>query len=307
MRLGLITDGLAALGLDEVLDFAADAGIECLELGTGNWSSAPHVDLDHLLESSNARHKLLDRVTGRGMAVSALNCSGNQLAPGPAGRAHDEVVRKTLRLAGLLGIDRVVMMSGLPGGPGDANPNWIVAVWPPENLAILNYQWEMAIRYWADLVTEAQRNGIRQIALENHACQLVYNPPTLHRLRDAVGDMVGANLDPSHAFWMGADPIAMVGALGEAIYHVHGKDADVRASAATRTVLETEPNDHVDSRAWNYVAVGRGHDQLWWSQFVAALRGAGYDDVVSIEHEDYSLDPQIGIRTSARILAAAIS
>ena len=42
--------------------------------------------------------------------------------PGTAGRAHDEVVRKTLRLAGLLGIDRVVMMSGLPGGPGDANP-----------------------------------------------------------------------------------------------------------------------------------------------------------------------------------------
>ena len=134
------------------------------------------------------------------------------------------------------------------------NPNWIVAVWPPENLAILNYQWEMAIRYWADLVTEAQRSGVRQIALENHACQLVYNPPMLHRLREAVGDdMVGANLDPSHAFWMGA-PIAMVDALGEAIYHVHGKDADVRAPAATRTVLETEPNDHVESRAWSYVA-----------------------------------------------------
>jgi sugar phosphate isomerase/epimerase len=182
-----------------------------------------------------------------------------------------------------------------------------VAVWPPENLTILNYQWDLAIRYWADLVSEAGRSGVRQIALENHAYQLVYNPPTLLRLRAAVGEVVGANLDPSHAFWMGADPIAMVGALGEAIYHVHGKDAEVRAPAATTTVLETEPNDHVDSRAWNYVAVGRGHDLRWWRRFIAALRGAGYDDVVSIEHEDYSLDPQVGVRTSARVLTAAIS
>jgi sugar phosphate isomerase/epimerase len=307
VKLGLITDSLAAFGLDEVLDIAADAGIECLELGTGNWSSAPHVDVDHLLESSTARRELLDTVNGRGLAISALNCSGNQLAPGAGGRSHDEVVRKTLRLAGLLEVDRVVMMSGLPGGPGDANPNWIVAVWPPENLAILNYQWEIAVRYWADLVTEAQRCGVRQIALENHAYQLVYNPPTLLRLRDAVGEIVGANLDPSHAFWMGADPIAMVGALGEAIYHVHGKDAVVGAPAATRTMLETEPNEHVDSRAWSYVAVGRGHDQHWWHRFVASLRRAGYDDVVSIEHEDYSLDPQVGVRTSAQVLAAAIS
>ena len=115
----MITDSLAALGLDDVLDFAADVGIECLELGTGT-GPAPHTSTSITCSKVRPATQVARQGHRPWLAVSALNCSGNQLAPGTAGRAHDEVVRKTLRLAGLLGIDRVVMMSGLPGGPGDA-------------------------------------------------------------------------------------------------------------------------------------------------------------------------------------------
>lgn len=70
---------------------------------------------------------------------------------------------------------------------------------------------------------------------------MVYNPETLFRLRDAVGPIVGLNLDPSHLIWMGADPILAARELGEAIHHVHGKDVRLeRHLSGINGVLETK-------------------------------------------------------------------
>src|SRR5437660_1408047 len=84
-------------------------------MGCANWATAPHLKLDSLLESAAARREFRARLADHGIGISALNCSGNPLHPGEAGRRHDEVTRKTIRLAGLLEVDRVVMMSGCPG------------------------------------------------------------------------------------------------------------------------------------------------------------------------------------------------
>ena len=149
----------------------------------------------------------------------------------------------------------------------------------------------------------ARDNGIRRICLELHGHQAVYNPRTLVRLRDAVGDIVGANYDPSHPIWMGADPLAAVRALGDAIYYVHAKDTRVEPiPAAIDGVLETRPAAEVGARSWNYVTLGFGHGEEWWRQFCAALRMAGYDDVLSIEHEDSLIDPLEGVRKSVALL-----
>src|SRR5690606_2179326 len=146
---------------EEMLGAAAELGIECLEFACGNWSSAPHLALDLLLESSEARREFVAKIAAHGLTISALNCSGNPLFPGAEGARQHDVTLKTFRLARLLGIDRIVMMSGLPGGPGDANPNWIVTEWPPECRTILKYQWdEVLIPYWRDLVGKARDNGI---------------------------------------------------------------------------------------------------------------------------------------------------
>jgi sugar phosphate isomerase/epimerase len=304
MKIGMLTDSVPHLDFDPMLEFSAELGIACLEFGCGNWSSAPHIQLDRLLESEGARREFLARIAGHGLAISALNCSGNPLHPGTEGARQHEVTVKTFRLARLLGIDRIVMMSGLPGGPGDANPNWIVTEWPPECRSILQYQWdEKIIPYWRELGQVARDNGIRRICLELHGHQAVYNPHTLDRLRNAVGDAVGANYDPSHPIWMGADPLAAVRALGEAIYYVHAKDTRVEpVPAGIDGVLETRPASEVGARSWNYVTLGYGHGEEWWRQFCAALRMAGYDDVLSIEHEDSLMDPLEGVRKSVQLL-----
>jgi sugar phosphate isomerase/epimerase len=308
MRIGLVTDGLPDLSFDALLRTAADLGIATLEFGCGNWSSAPHIDLDGLLGSQRARDDFMGQIAAHGLAISALNCSGNPLHPGKPGEAHRAVTSKTVTLAGMLGISRVVMMSGCPGGPGDANANWVTTAWPPEAARVLDWQWsEQVIPYWKGLVSEANAAGVERLCLELHGQQNVYNVASLFRLRQAVGPAVGANLDPSHLFWMGADPLAAVKALGSAIYHVHAKDTRINpAVAPVNGLIDVTPNDRIAERAWSYVTLGDGHNAAWWRTFCTALRSSGYDDVLSIEHEDIALPPLEGIRRSVALLRGAI-
>ncbi|MEW6631272.1 MAG: sugar phosphate isomerase/epimerase [Pseudomonadota bacterium] len=304
MKIGMITDSLGNLSFDEMLRASAELGLETLEFACGNWSSAPHIDLAAMLGSAVARAEFVAKVRDHGLTIAALNCSGNPLHPGPQGKKHRQVTEDTIRLANLMGIDRVVMMSGLPGGPGDANPNWIITDWPPECADIQRYQWDdCIIPYWRDLVTFSNNLGIRKLCLELHGHQAVYNVQTLFRLRDAVGETVGANYDPSHPMWMGADPIAAVRKLGSAIYYVHAKDTRVEPiPAAIDGVLDARPPNHYADRAWNYITLGYGHGETWWRQFCTALKQAGYDDVLSIEHEDMMLSPMEGMRKSVALL-----
>jgi sugar phosphate isomerase/epimerase len=304
MRIGFVTDSLGDLSLDGLLDTAADLGIQTLEFGCGGWSSAPHLNLDRLLEHEPERTSFVAKIRDHGLEISALNCSGNQLAPGARGKANDQVVRNTMELAKLIGVQRIVMMSGLPGGPGDRNANWITTAWPPEGQEILRYQWqEVAIPYWRDLVKHARENGIEKICVEQHAHQLVYNTETLLRLRDSVGEIVGVNFDPSHALWMGGDPLRAIRQLRGAIYHVHAKDTRIDPhNREINTLLETKPNERVAERSWNYVTLGYGHSEIWWRDFVIQLKQNGYDDVLSIEHEDYSMSPIAGIKQSIELL-----
>ncbi len=308
MMIGMITDSLGGLPLDAVLRTAAELGIERLEFACGNWSAAPHIALDALLESAPARCNFAGRLADHGLAISALNCSGNPLHPGEHGRRHREVTEKTIRLAGLMGVERVVMMSGCPGGPGDANANWATTSWPPEMQTILRYQWEeVLIPYWRGLAAQARGLGVGKLCLELHGHQNVYNVATFFRLREAVGDTVGVNFDPSHLMWMGADPLAAVAALGPAIYHVHAKDTRIEPAAAVNGRLETGPSEDAARRAWNYVTLGHGHDEAWWCRFCAALAAVGYDDVLSIEHEDVALPPLEGVARSVALLSRAIA
>jgi sugar phosphate isomerase/epimerase len=304
MKIGMITDSLGEMSFDELLDTAARLGIEMLEFAGGNWSRAPHLKLDEMLQSAAMRRDFAAKLADHGIAISALNCSGNPVHPGEHGRRHDEVTRKIIELASLMGVERVVMMSGCPGGPGDANANWVTTCWPAEMQTILRYQWEeVLIPYWRDLVAYANNLGVRKLCLELHAHQNVYSVETFARLRDAVGSTVGVNFDPSHLMWMGADPLVAIRALGDAIYHVHAKDTWVEPQVADRNGrLETKPSEMPRERAWNYVTLGYGHGEAWWRRFCATLKTVGYDDVLSIEHEDMLMSPLEGVEKSVRLL-----
>ncbi|EJY1764681.1 sugar phosphate isomerase/epimerase [Klebsiella oxytoca] len=312
MKLALCTDVLAGLAFPEMLDRVKQYGITGVEMTAGGWSPCPHVKTEELLASSAALAAFRGELEKRGMEIVALNCSGNPLAPGALGEKHTASSYRTVELAAKLGVKKIVMMSGLPGGgPDDKIPNWITSTvsWPDYMPGVIDYQWnEVAIPWWQAFTRHAAEHGIEQIALEEFPSQLVYNPSTLLRLRDAVGDIIGMNLEPSHLIAMGADPIAAARKLEGVIYHVHGKDARIeRGLADVDGLLEYQPVTQTKTRTWNYVAVGCGQDLKWWKEFFSVLRMTGYNGYVSLEMEDLTMSVEAGLRTSIDALNATLS
>ncbi|AYG57545.1 sugar phosphate isomerase/epimerase family protein [Rhizobium jaguaris] len=304
MKLGFVSDSLGNLKFEEVLDTAVRLGVAGVEVNTGNWSSAPHLDLKGLLGSAEQRKDFVEAFTTRGLEVIALNANGNQLHPTDGAR-QSQVLEDTIRLAGLLGVKKVCLMSGLPAGSNtDSTPNWIVSSWPPETQTILSYQWnDVALPYWRNLANFAREHGVEKFAVELHGNQLVYNVPSLLKLRKEIGPIVGANLDPSHLIWMGADPLAAIDALGDAIHHVHAKDTYLNTRVqATTSLLENGSLMDIPARSWSYITLGYGHGESWWREFCYRLRMNGYDGWLSIEHEDVMLSSMEGLVRSVDLL-----
>lgn len=303
MKLGFVSDSLGGVPFEEMLDHAARLGVSGVEVNTGGWSTAPHFDLAAMKSDAGARKAFLAAFDARGLEVISLNANGNPLHP--TDPAQGECLRDTIRIAGELGVRTVCAMSGLPAGrAGDLMPNWVVSSWPPETRDILRYQWEdVLLPFWTEIAAFARECGVERIALELHGNQCVYNVPSLRRLREAVGPVIGANLDPSHLFWMGADPLVAAEALGEAIHHVHAKDTMLNTPVqATTSLLENGSLMDIPSRGWSYVTLGFGHGEEWWRQFCYRLRMAGYDGWLSIEHEDVMLNSLEGLRKSVDLL-----
>ncbi|MBV8565216.1 MAG: sugar phosphate isomerase/epimerase [Methylobacteriaceae bacterium] len=305
MKIGMVSDSLGHLSRDAMFDAAARFGIEGVELNAANWTSAPHLDLKQALANADERKNVLAAAKRRGIEIMALNANGNQLHP-TDGERQSEGLYDTIRLANALGVDTVVCMSGLPeGAKGDKAPNWVVSSWPPETQTILKYQWEeRLLPYWQKVAAFAKENGVR-LAVELHGNQLVYNVATLLRLRKEIGAAVGANFDPSHLMWMGADPIAAIDALRGAIHHTHAKDTFINKPVCdVNSRLENGSLVDIPARAWSYITLGFGNGESFWRDFCYRLRLNGYDGWLSIEHEDVMLSREEGVHKSVALLKA---
>jgi len=308
MKLGVFTSLFHHLNFTAMLDKVASYGLEAVEIGTGGYPSQAHCRPDELLRDKEERRRFKQALAERGLFISALSCHGNPLHPNPeiAERDH-RIFLTTLQLASELGVERVCLFSGCPGGgPDDKWPNWVTCAWPPEYAEIRKWQWEeKAIPYWRKAAEEARKYGPTKLALEMHPGFLVYNPETLLALREAVGPEIGANFDPSHLWWQGIDPVAAIRILGaqQAIFHFHAKDVAIdEHNCRLKGVLDTAPYTDPAARSWTFRTVGYGHPEAVWRSIVGALRLCGYDYVMSIEHEDPLASVEEGLAKAVQIL-----
>jgi len=310
MKLGLFTPVFGKRSLEEMLtELERFPEVTALELGCGGWPGSSHVDPEALILNPNAAREYRKRLQDAGLSISALSCHGNPLHPNSAIAAKDdEILRRTVTLAELLEVPVVVTFSGCPGGsPADTTPNWITTPWPPEYSESLEWQWEdRLVPYWIRAARAAADSGVK-IALEAHPGFCVYNTETLLRLRAATSPSLGINLDPSHLWWQGMDVAVAVAALGESIFHVHAKDVFLNSSViAVNGVLDAKSYLKMAERSWLFRTVGWGHGESEWKGFISALRLAGYDHAISIEHEDALMSVPEGLSSAISFLSKII-
>jgi sugar phosphate isomerase/epimerase len=304
MKVGVFTPLLSQFPLHTVFSKLEALNIQTVELGTGNYPGDAHCKLS-MLDEPAALNQFRLNVADRGITISALSCHGNPLHPDAARARHDaDISRKTILLAEKLGVPVVVDFSGCPGdSPSAIAPNWVTCPWPPDYLATLEWQWnEVVAPYWIEHAKFAADHGIK-IAIEMHPGFVVYSPETMLKLRSIAGPSIGCNFDPSHLFWQNINPIAAVRLLGDAIFHVHAKDTQLYPANLPLTgVLDTKPYTDEPRRGWIFRTCGYGHSAEWWKEFVSTLRMFGYDNVLSIEHEDSLLSTEEGLRKAAVFL-----
>ncbi len=307
--IGVFNPVYEKLSIDEMLDTITALGIEALEMQTSGYPHNPHCALDDLIADPSKAKAWKKRFDDRGIRIATLSCHGNPVHPDPKHAAKDDdTFRKTVRLAEMLDIKVIVGFAGCPGGsPTDKVPNWITYRWPEDHGQALDWQWkEKVIPYWKEAAKFAREHGIKRLAFEMHPNFVVYNPRTLMKLREAVGEEIGANCDLSHLFWQGCDPVEVIHFLGKqnALFHAHMKDTVLFPDNVSRYgVLNfaSEVKDLPEASA-TFRAVGYGHSASLWKSVLQAYMDVGYEGILSIENEDPILPGPLGVERAVYVL-----
>jgi sugar phosphate isomerase/epimerase len=280
VKLGLLTAAFPELTLDEVAAWAAGAGYEALEIAC--WPSAggerrryagvSHVDVEAL-----EPERVLDTIGRHGLEISALAYYPNNLHPDPAEReAANAHLRRVVEAAQALGVGVVGTFVGR-----DRARN------VPESI-------EDFRTVWPALVEHAAERDVR-IAIEN--CPMIFShdewpggtnlasTPAIWDELFAIVDSphFGLNLDPSHLVWLLIDYERVVREYASKLFHVHAKDLEIDRDGLYRHGTVSL------GMGWQVPRLP-GLGEVRWDRFVAALYRAGYDGVVSVEHEDRSFE-----------------
>ncbi len=310
MKLGVVSSALVQLDLPDALDRVKEMGLSAIEIACAGWqSNLRHGDPGVLAYDADARARWHEQFMSREIEISALSIHGRPLCPDlQVAQTYRKQFLDACLLAEQIGVSRLTLLGGLPeGGEGQSSPTWVVNAFPFDQADILEWQWEQrVIPYWTEQSKLAEDHGCR-LCFEMHPMDVLYNPRSLRRLREAIGPVVGANFDPSHLWWQGIDPLEALRALSDCIYHVHAKDVQVNEHLVrVNGLFDATPFGRLSERSWSFRTVGYAHDALFWRQFISTLREVGYDDVLSIEHEDEYMDLLEGLEKGAQFLRPLI-
>jgi len=309
MKLGVMAACFSGMKLDNALDYCAEVGLDAIELPTGGYPGDPW-KLQGIHRNKKKLNDLKKKLDDHGLEVQGIAVHGNPVHPNKKiAAAHQQSHREAVLLAAEFNTV-VINFSGCPGGCAtDKMPNFVTCPWPTEFTEAANYQWnKVLIPFWKKENAFAAKHGVK-IAFEAHPGMVLHNPEDIVRLRKAAGKQLGANLDPSHFFWQGIDPVAAARFLGanKCIYHVHAKDCKIDPhNAGICGNLDIKDYGDVANRGWVFRTVGYGHGDEFWKPFISMLRTFGYDGVISIEHEDSLMSMSEGFEKAVEYLQGVI-
>jgi sugar phosphate isomerase/epimerase len=310
VRLGVVTTAVAGFDFEAGLDALQALGVRSIEVPCAGYVMTRQFgDPGDLLSNPSNLATWLERLAEREFEISALALHGQPLTPDPeASSLYKKQFRQACELAEAAGVDRLTLLAGLPeAADGDRAPCWITSPHPPGSADRLEWQWgRRVIPYWRQQSEIAESHGCR-LCFEMHPGDVVYNPASLLRLRSAIGPVIGCNFDPSHLFWQGIDPLEALRTLGDIVYHVHAKDTELHPhNVRLNGVLDPTPLANLPDRSWSFRTVGYGNGEGFWRSFVSTLVLIGYDDVLSIEHEDDYVNGLDGLSKAVKLLTSVV-
>ena len=296
MKLGLLTAAFQSQSLEEVADWAAGNGFQALEIACWpaagaerrRYAGVSHIDVERL--DAAAARRVRELLSSRDLTISSLAYYPNPLDPDPAVRSQAQAhLRKVIEAAATLEVNLVCTFIGRdqnqPPEPAFAD---VLEQWPPLVKFAADRSVRIAIENCPMIFSADEWPGGRNLA---------YSPGLWRRLFEAMpGETLGLNLDPSHLVWQFIDVLRVVREFCPRIYHVHAKDLEIdRDGLYENGVMSL-------GMGWQVPRMP-GLGEVPWNRFIAALIRAGYDGVVSVEHEDRSFEGDLDLVKRGFLLA----
>jgi sugar phosphate isomerase/epimerase len=273
MYVGLLTTPLRTRPLAELIPWAAAQGVRALEI-----DARPGTHLDPAAIDDRELERIGGALAAHGVEISSLACYVmlTGVAENQAAQAR-QALEAAIRLAARLGVATVCTAAGFPAA-GKNRAKTIAEDLPG---------------VFRPLLDLAGQHGVR-LALENWFATNIQHLDHWRALFDVLPDPhFGLNFDPSHLDWQGIDANAAVREFHDRIFHVHAKDVSVDPVKLARVGYQGEG-------WWRYTLPGYG--RIRWGELISTLRQAGYDGVLSIEHEDAAFPAEEGFVKAARYL-----
>ena len=291
MQLGFVSAILPDLGLEEVLQCAADSGFDCVEVmcwpkgpAERRYAGVTHIDVAGFDAAAAERVQALTRRTG--VSISALGYYPNPLAPDPAEReSYHTHLRAVIDAARLLGLTTVNTFVGRdPARSIDDNWPLFREVWPP----LVRYAAERGINIGIEncpmLFTKDEWPGGKNLAI---------SPAIWRRMFEEIPDAnFGLNYDPSHMIWQQMDEVRPIEEFAPRLLHVHAKDVRLDRRRLDEVGILAVPLAYHTPKL-----PGLGH--VRWGAFFAALTDVGYRGAVCVEVEDRAYEGSLEDRKRA--------
>jgi len=288
MQLGFVTAILPDFSFQEVLEFAAEEGFDCVEVmcwpkgkAERRYAGVTHIDATDFTEKDVDEIQKLTEQTG--VQISALSYYPNPLTPDvEAAKVAQGHILKVIRASAMLGINRMNTFIGR---------DWTKSV--EDNWPIFEEVWKPIIQY-------AEEQGVH-IGIEN--CPMLFSndewpggknlaisPAIWRRMYESIpSPYFGLNYDPSHMIWMHMDYLQPMQEFADRIFHVHAKDVRLDPVDLNEHGILAYPN------LWHTPKLP-GMGDVDWGKFFSILTDTGYTGPICVEVEDRAFEGSLEAR-----------
>lgn len=296
MKLGFITAICDGMSFEEVVDFASDNGLECLEVACWpkgkaqrRYAGVSHIDVENLDEKK--ANDINEYCKKKQVEISSLAYYPNTLEPDLEKRnIYINHLYKLIDASALLEVNMITTFLGRDSKKTVS-----------ENL-------ELVKKIWPPIVAYAEKKGVK-IGIEN--CPMLFtedewpggqNLMTTPAIWRKVFEIInsknfGINYDPSHFVWQQIDYIKPLYEFKDKIFHVHYKDIKIYKEKLADVGVMAAPLEYMSPKL-------PGLGDVDWGKYVSALTDIGYDGYTCIEVEDKAFEKNLEDAKKAVILSA---